>query len=189
MDMTFLETAGLLGNIGEFVGAMGVIATLVYLALQIRHNTHSTRAMTFSSLATGWQEMFQGFDQADYELFIRALLDEPNLTETEFLRVFYVHRAIFRRMENDFYQHQAGAFDHATWEAYAAGYIGDLFASPSGRAMWRVQRETFSEECAAYIDQLCDRGLAGGPAEYRGRYQGHLADEVAAQRLAAQAAG
>ena len=66
-----------IGSIGEFVGAMGVIATLVYLALQIRHNTHSTRAMTFSSLATAWQEMFQGFDPAAYDLLIRALVDDP----------------------------------------------------------------------------------------------------------------
>ncbi len=35
--MTIME----LGAIGEFVGAIGVIATLIYLALQIRHNTRS----------------------------------------------------------------------------------------------------------------------------------------------------
>ena len=28
-----------LGNIGEFVGAIGVIASLIYLAVQIRQNT------------------------------------------------------------------------------------------------------------------------------------------------------
>ena len=31
--------AQLLGNYGEFVGAVAVVATLIYLALQIRHNT------------------------------------------------------------------------------------------------------------------------------------------------------
>ena len=28
-----------LGNLGEFVGAIGVVVSLVYLALQIRQNT------------------------------------------------------------------------------------------------------------------------------------------------------
>ncbi len=36
-----------LGNIGEFVGAVGVVVTLVYLAVQIRRNTISVRASTF----------------------------------------------------------------------------------------------------------------------------------------------
>ena len=40
-----------LGNIGEFVGAIGVIASLVYLAIQIRQNTRTLRAATYESLA------------------------------------------------------------------------------------------------------------------------------------------
>ena len=36
--MTLMETAQLLGNFGEFVGSIGVIATLVYLTIQVRHS-------------------------------------------------------------------------------------------------------------------------------------------------------
>ncbi len=37
--MTMMETAQLLGNFGEFVGAIAVVATLMYLAFQIRQST------------------------------------------------------------------------------------------------------------------------------------------------------
>ena len=40
-----------LGNLGEFVAAIGVIASLVYLALQIRQNTASLRSSTHQQLA------------------------------------------------------------------------------------------------------------------------------------------
>ncbi len=33
-----------LGNLGEFLGAIGVIVTLVYLAVQVRQNTRMMRA-------------------------------------------------------------------------------------------------------------------------------------------------
>ena len=33
-----------LGNIGEFLGSIGVIVTLIYLAIQIRQNTKAARA-------------------------------------------------------------------------------------------------------------------------------------------------
>ena len=37
--MTLMETAQLLGNFGEFFGAIAVVATLGYLTLQVRQNT------------------------------------------------------------------------------------------------------------------------------------------------------
>ena len=33
-----LEITQILGNLGEFVGAIGVVATLIYLAIQVRHS-------------------------------------------------------------------------------------------------------------------------------------------------------
>ncbi len=39
-----------LGAIGETVGALGVIGTLVYLAVQIRQNTKSLRASTYQAV-------------------------------------------------------------------------------------------------------------------------------------------
>jgi hypothetical protein len=38
--------AQLLGNYGEFVGAIAVVATLFYLALQVRHSKEATKAHT-----------------------------------------------------------------------------------------------------------------------------------------------
>ena len=47
--MDHLTFAQLLGNYGEFVGAIAVVVTLFYLALQIKQNTH---AITESRIAT-----------------------------------------------------------------------------------------------------------------------------------------
>ncbi len=43
MAVSFDMTLQDLGNIGEFVGALGVVASLIYLALQIRQNTRQLR--------------------------------------------------------------------------------------------------------------------------------------------------
>ena len=40
--MTIMEMAQLLGNLGEFFGSIAVVATLVYLAIQIRHSSRQT---------------------------------------------------------------------------------------------------------------------------------------------------
>jgi hypothetical protein len=33
-----METLQMLGNLGEFVGAFAVVATLIYLTIQVRHS-------------------------------------------------------------------------------------------------------------------------------------------------------
>lgn len=38
--------AQLLGNYGEFVGAIAVVITLIYLAIQVRHSKEATEANT-----------------------------------------------------------------------------------------------------------------------------------------------
>lgn len=42
--MSQIELSELLGNYGEFVGAIAIVITLVYLAVQLRQNTLMMRA-------------------------------------------------------------------------------------------------------------------------------------------------
>jgi len=44
--MDLVRIAQLLGNIGEFIGALGVVATLFYLAVQVRHSKAAMDANT-----------------------------------------------------------------------------------------------------------------------------------------------
>ena len=55
--MTFIELSEVLGNLGEFVGAIAVVATLAYLALQVRHNSKTVAAATSHSITRSRNEM------------------------------------------------------------------------------------------------------------------------------------
>jgi hypothetical protein len=46
--MTFIEITTVLGNLGEFIGAIAVVVTLFYLALQVKHSKEATEANTRS---------------------------------------------------------------------------------------------------------------------------------------------
>ena len=47
--MTIFEISGLLGNFGEFFGAIAVFATLAYLAVQIRLSTQVERSTAYDA--------------------------------------------------------------------------------------------------------------------------------------------
>ena len=54
--MSTLEVSQLLGNYGEFVGAIAIIVTLIYLAVQVRQNTRSMQ----SQILLQTTQLFQG---------------------------------------------------------------------------------------------------------------------------------
>lgn len=79
--MSTMETAQLLGNVGEFLGSIAVLATLIYLAIQTRHaraaneaNVRWQRANASRELATMWAtsphavELLAEFGQPDSEI-------------------------------------------------------------------------------------------------------------------------
>ena len=68
--------AQLLGNYGEFVGAIAVVVTLVYLAFQVRHSSRAIEINSGLVRADSWTGMFQ------MELeFSRLLIADDGLIE------------------------------------------------------------------------------------------------------------
>jgi hypothetical protein len=149
-----LET---LGNLGDFVGGIAVVVTLIYVALQIRSNTRATRAATFLGLTNAWQDVLLASADADFvELQIKASADPSAVTESEYFRLYLRSRVLFRRFENDFFQYRSGTFDPGGWEGYRNSLAADVLASPSLRALWEQQRSMFAPEFAAYVDEQID---------------------------------
>jgi len=52
-----------LSSVAEFVAAIGVIASLVYLAVQVRQNTQSIRASTYEGMLRGSGEFLRPLSQ------------------------------------------------------------------------------------------------------------------------------
>ncbi len=68
--MTIME----LGAIGEFIGAIVVVVTLIYLAIQMRQNTNVLKLNTARSVTEELQEMFSvlASNQELAEIFVKA---------------------------------------------------------------------------------------------------------------------
>jgi hypothetical protein len=63
-----------LGAIGEFVASFGVIATLIYLAIQMRQNTQAVRLNTAQVFTEELQQMFSllASDEGLSTVFVEA---------------------------------------------------------------------------------------------------------------------
>jgi hypothetical protein len=82
--MDHQEFAQLLGNYGEFVGAVAVVVTLGYLARQLRESNRATRSAAYQAYLerrSNWQSIVA--DPTVNEQFLSGALDPLNATEKD----------------------------------------------------------------------------------------------------------
>ena len=110
--MTLMDTAQLLGNFGEFAGAIAVVVTLLYLAAQVRQsklateaNTKIIRAQAISGVTLNVQSEMQIFAQTreTAEAMFKLSMEEP-LNDKEMFLVDLCLTASFVSRQNEFFQ-------------------------------------------------------------------------------------
>jgi hypothetical protein len=148
-----------LANLGEFVSGLAVIASLVYLAVQVRHNTHSLRAENYARALDRISDMQAQMSQnAEFSsLFSRGALDPATLSPAERLRFTWWGYEAFGAFEFMFHQAQARAIPDEVWKRWAAT-TGWWLSFPGVRVWWAAKPAPFSASFSAFVDALIREG-------------------------------
>ena len=104
-----------LGNIGDFVGGIAVVITLIYLALQIRSNTVAVETASRQDVTTGFRDWnWLTLDPRNMSALVVGMRRYPNMTPEQ--------KWIFSSMVNDQAHHLESAL-----ALYESGTLkGDL---------------------------------------------------------------
>lgn len=142
-----------LGNLGEFVGALGVVISLVYLARQMIDNTASIRAQSYNSMVENSIRLLEhAFRDSEFADFLdRAERDPEKLTPAERVRWDSYMTAVFRHFGNMQYAHRVGTLDEQMWESYKSTLKDDL-RTPSWAAWFQEHRHLFSSGLGDAVD-------------------------------------
>ena len=172
--MDIHATAQLLGNLGEFLGSIGVIVTLIYLAIQIRQSSAATRAQAVQSTSDAMIQisLAQTSDEPWADLFGRAGTNYYGLTAHERNRVGWFWFALMRGEETLFHLYLEGSAPATTWDAHA-GAISQNARSVGFRQWWRENPYPFTEEFSTLVDGLLEQAEQEG-APYKWFGSDHL---------------
>lgn len=164
MDTLTLEQAY---YIGELVSTIAVITSLIYVALQIRQNTHTIKLNSAQNLSHELRESL-ALLVADAELsniHLRAMQDIDGLDPGDKFRFYMFLNNVFRVYENAHYQNTQGTVDKSVWN----GMLGNMNATKlmSGyKAFWNDRKNIFSKEFQEFYDSEL-----GGNAHLLDAYQ------------------
>lgn len=149
-----MSTLEALGHLGEFVGALGVVISLVYLARQMQQNTVSVRAASFNSMIQNSIRLLEhSFRDSEFAAFLaRAEADPDGLTPEERLRWDSYMTAVYRHFGNLVYQYRVGALDAQMWEAYRADLKRHL-RTPSWASWYMDHRYVFSRALTEHVQE------------------------------------
>ncbi len=146
--MTIME----FGAIGEFIGAIAVVVTLIYLAIQMRQNTNALKLNTAGSVTEELQESFSllASNQELAEIFVTAAR-ETTLQGAERVRFNTFTHNFVRVYENAFLQWRAGVIDPAHWEGMTRMMI-DFTSMAAFQTYWQDRKHWVSNKFQEYMD-------------------------------------
>jgi hypothetical protein len=142
-----------LANIGQIVGAIGVIVSLVYVGYQIRQNTsvvRSSAAQTVHEHFAKWYQMVA----ADAELSritATGLRDYSSLNEEERVRFISAFMSFLSYSQNAFLKLQEGSLEPHLWLGWEQVMM-NLFGAPGGKSFWKERSYMFGETFCCYIE-------------------------------------
>ncbi|MDE2875647.1 MAG: hypothetical protein OXU69_09335 [Gemmatimonadota bacterium] len=161
----------ILGNLGEFIGALGVVFSLLLVARQMRlgheqtrRNTRSVRAATFNSMVENsirlLEHVFRDSELADF--VARAAEDPDRLDAGERLRWDSYMTAGFRHFSNLLYQRETGAMEEKMWESYRRSFKDHL--RNEGWVRWYLANphlfdERLADEVRCILRELANEGV------------------------------
>ncbi len=149
--MSLMDTAQLLGNLGEFIGAIVIVATLIYLAMQVRQNTNALNAQSRQSVLSAAQGgLLAMMENPEVHL---SMVKTDSLTPTEHVKLHFWLAAFMRLREFSWLQYRQGITDESQWGTELV-IIQSVLSAHRPRLWWdSVGRKIYGAEFVEFVDE------------------------------------
>lgn len=157
-----------LAKLGEFVGGIFVVVSLVYLAHQVRQNTKSLRTENYARVLDRMSTV-QSQLSTDPELnriVVVGAQDPASLRRSERIRFSWALYELVGAAEFMYHQSRQDALPPEVWKRWQATVVW-WFSNPGIRAWWEARPTPFSADFERFLEELL---------------QTHSVDEGAARR-------
>ena len=151
-----------LANIGEVVGAAAVVASRLYLAVQVRQSTKAQRTENYAR-ALDRVSSVQSMLSQDGEIsriFATGVQDTSTLAPMEKIRFTWAVYEAFDAFEFMFYTYKNKEIPEDVWSRWSTT-VAWWLSFPGVQTWWACRPVLFSESFTAFVESL----LADNPTD------------------------
>ena len=149
--MTLLEW----GALGELIGGIAIIGSLIYVGVQVNDSASATRSAVENDASGSMQSWYQemGSNRQASEVWFNAMTSsDPLSTHDEFQFMMMMHAVIYAT-QNSYLLTQEGTLDADYRDAISSIVLG-VKGLPCWDRYWRQRRNLLHRGFAEYVDGL-----------------------------------
>jgi len=143
--------------IAEIVSAFAVVATLIFLAIELRNNRDATRSSALDSLASGFNatsaQIFS--DPGLTDIWLKGMEDPEALNELERTQLVLMVQSYVNTYTSVRKYHESGALPNDEWLVYSKGMAG-FMNTPGG--YWLRENIAITPSVIAEFDKYKELG-------------------------------
>jgi len=157
--MDLMQTAQLLGNFGEFAGAIAVVITLLFLVIQIRQNTKQMRRLELNAAHQQFavSRMAIATDREWAALVLKSATSVDELDPVDRLRI---NTWLLNQMQAHYHawdRAREGTSEKDVWDVTVNGLKTTLGMAAFSR-WWPRNRNSFIPKFRDEVDRMLEHG-------------------------------
>jgi hypothetical protein len=147
-----------LGSLGELIAAIATVATLIYLAAQIRQNTNQLKGESIREINNTEQELVQQIrDNPEmFSILMRTLIDWDSVSAKEQARTHLLLYSYTRWLETCWNLSEQKTLDQNIYKSRELFILGILSNPKGGRVWWEMWKELYDPKFVAELDRALE---------------------------------
>ena len=154
------------GALGEMIGGIAIIISLIYVALQIRQNTKATQMSSAHSFLDTQNAYVGLINQSSTlaDILDRGAGGLSNLQGSEVIQFSAFHDQAFSSFQTFFTEWKDGMLDDRLWGSHKHA-MADLMFHPGVQKWWSNRKHWYDSTFQAYVDEMASAGI-GKPMHF-----------------------
>ncbi|GAA0917934.1 hypothetical protein [Virgisporangium aurantiacum] len=159
-----MASLDVINSIAQMVGAVAVVATLPFIAVQSRVSRRIAECDSYHNLVSSVSQFYATLATVEgaADLYIRGRKEPASLEREERARFFYSCVQWFCFHENLYLQHSRGLLPRQYFAAWREAFRRDL-GDPGFVAYWHHERLDYAIDFQRYVDGIL-ANLDGSPS-------------------------
>ena len=158
-----------IGALSQLVAAIGLIPSVVYLAIQVRAQNRAHHRASLDMLTTQWGDLIQTVnDSSDFgRIYLDGLVSFEAMEPVARIRFGAYMLRVFRYWEAMYFHFEDGTLRASSWKALQA-QMADIIAYAGVQEWWLTRKHWYTDEFRGVVETVIERGAGRGAYQHYG---------------------
>lgn len=145
-----------LGAVAETISAIGVLITLIYLAVQIKDNTRASRASAVNASNLALRENRQAIFASPevFDLFYRGNANPLDLSDMELVRYRIMIQNVVESILDVYVQNFSTGYSPESWRTQGVTLVQRILGNRGGGWFWENYANAYPPDFRAEVNRI-----------------------------------